>query len=234
MMLFGSSFYLYQVKLANPVVHDKGYLLPVKIKNITSATGENQLQKRLRDAKTTDEKFSIAGMQHSQGGHTMYPNATMIDMKTYNQILDFDEKNKTITVQAGATWDDVQRYINPYGLAIKVSQSQNIFTVGGSISVNVHGRDIRNDSLIDTVESFRLLTADGEVIQVSRTENKDIFPYVLGGYGLFGVILDVTLHLTDDELYIHENKQLDFSNYTDYFVENILESDEIKMHVARI
>src|SRR5690625_4256052 len=134
MMLFGSSFYLYQVKLANPVVHDKGYLLPVKIKNITSATGENQLQKRLRDAKTTDEKFSIAGMQHSQGGHTMYPNATMIDMKQYNEILDFDEKNKLITVQADETLDDIQQYKNPYCITSKVSQTHNNISVCGLLS----------------------------------------------------------------------------------------------------
>ena len=47
-------------------------------------------------------------------------------------------------------------------------QSQNIFTVGGSLSVNVHGRDIRHEALIDTVDSFRLLMADGTVRNVSR------------------------------------------------------------------
>ena len=233
-ILFGGSLYIYQVKLTNPVAHDKGYLLPVKIKNVTTAKEEKQLQNMVRHAADTGEKFSIAGMQHSQGGHTLYPNATMIDMKQYNDILDFDEKNKLITVQAGATWDDIQQYINPYGLAIKVSQSQNIFTVGGSISVNVHGRDIRNDSLIDTVQSFRLLTADGEVIQVSRTENAHLFPYVLGGYGLFGIILDVTLQLTDDELYVHENDQLYFTEYTEYFKRHVLKNDHVKMHLARI
>lgn len=233
-ILFVSSFYLYQIKLSNPVVQDKGYLLPVRVKNISSAKGEKQLQQMIQEAIGTEEKFSIAGMQHSQGGHTLYPNATMIDMKQYDKILDLDEKNKLITVQAGATWDDIQQFINPYGLAIKVSQSQNIFTVGGSISVNVHGRDIRNDSLIDTVESFRLLTGNGEIINVSRTENAEIFPYVIGGYGLFGLILDVTLHLTEDELYRHENVQIDFADYTDYFIENIRDNDEVKMHLARI
>ncbi len=60
-------------------------------------------------------------------------------------------------------------------------QSQNIFTVGGSLSVNVHGRDIRHEALIDTVESFRLLMADGTVRNVSREENAELFPYVIGG-----------------------------------------------------
>ena len=63
-------------------------------------------------------------------------------MKQYNKILELDEKNMIITVQSGVTWADIQSYINPYGLALKVSQSQNIFTVGGSMSVNVHARGI--------------------------------------------------------------------------------------------
>lgn len=173
-------------------------------------------------------------MQHSQGGHTLYPNAIMIDMKSYNRILDFDVDHKKITVQAGATWDDIQKYINPYGLSVKVMQSQNIFTVGGSISVNVHGRDIRNDSLIDTVESFRLLTSKGEIINVSRTENKELFPYVIGGYGLFGVILDATLKLTDDELYVTKTQTIDYKEYTAYFQELVGENEDVKMHLARI
>ena len=125
----------------------------------------------------------------------------MLDMKGYNKILEFD-REKRITVQSGVTWNDIQKKINPYGLAVQVMQSQNIFTVGGSLSVNVHGRDIRHEALIDTIESFRLLMADGTVRNVSREEkNAALFPYVIGSYSLFGVILDVTLKLTDDELY---------------------------------
>lgn len=78
-------------------------------------------------------------------------------------------------------------------------QSQNIFTIGGSLSANAHGRDIRYGSLIDTVRSFTLLKADGEIITVKPSD--DLFTAVIGGYGLFGVILDVELSLTKDELY---------------------------------
>lgn len=113
----------------------------------------------------------VSRMQHSQGGQTLYPGGIMLDMKQYKKIIKLDEKKKLITVQSGATWADIQAYINPYGLALKVSQSQNIFTIGGSLSVNVHGRDIRNHALIETVESFRLLNAQGDIIQVSRDEN---------------------------------------------------------------
>lgn len=232
-LLFTGSVYWHGQQFSQPIASDAGQLLPTAVKSIEQAEGEKQLQEMVRRANRTGDKLSIAGMQHSQGGHTYYPGGTIIDMKKYNKILQFDPKRQTITVQAGATWDDIQRRINPYGLSVKVMQSQNIFTIGGSLSVNVHGRDIHYGSLIDTVESFRLLTAAGEIINVSREENKELFPLVIGGYGLFGIILDVTFSLAKDELYETHTRVIDYSQYSSYF-QNAVNSSQVKMHLARI
>ncbi len=233
-LLCMSSVYIYTKQIANPVMSDVGKLLPTKIKQVENVEDEQALKKLVKDANALGEKISIAGMQHSQGGQTYYPNGTVLDMKGYNKILEFDPEKKRIRVQSGVTWDDIQRKVNPYGLAVQVMQSQNIFTVGGSLSVNVHGRDIRHEALIDTVESFRLLMADGTVKNVSREEHADLFPYVIGGYGLFGVILDVTLKLTDDELYTMQTKTLDYKEYTAYFKEKVKKDENVRMHLARI
>ncbi|MFS0671572.1 FAD-binding oxidoreductase [Ornithinibacillus sp. 179-J 7C1 HS] len=227
-----TSLWLYNHK---PIImEDVGQLLPTRIKEVHSATTEAEIQSWVQEAIENGEKISVAGMQHSQGGQTYYPNGTVIDMKKYNKILDYNPEEKRITVQSGATWEDIQRKINPDHLAIRVMQSQNIFTVGGSISVNAHGRDIRFGSLIDTVESFRLLTPKGEIINVSRTENSNLFPLVIGGYGLFGIILDVTLHLTEDELYQIRSKSIDYQDYPEYFIQEVQQNEDIRMHIARL
>ncbi len=234
MLLFICSVQIFQTQLTNPVVEDHGRLLPVKMKAMKSEDSEVKLKQIVIGANQNNDPISIAGMQHSQGGHTLYPSGILLDMKSYNKILALDIENKIITVQSGVTWADIQSYINPRGLALKVSQSQNIFTVGGSLSVNVHGRDIRSTSLIETVESFRLLNAEGNIIHVSRQENPELFPLVIGGYGLFGVILDVTLQLTDDELYQTHTQSLAYDEYSAYFTTNVLLDDTVKMHLARI
>lgn len=215
-------------------IEDVGQLLPTKVKEIHSATSEAELQSLVKESINNNEKISVAGMQHSQGGQTYYPNSVVIDMKNYNRILDYNPHEKMITVQSGTTWEDIQQKINPDHLAIRVMQSQNIFTVGGSISVNAHGRDIRYGSLIDTVESFRLLTPQGDIINVSRTENSNLFPLVIGGYGLFGIILDVTMHLTDDELYQIRSRSIDYQDYPDYFTHDVKNNENIRMHIARL
>jgi decaprenylphospho-beta-D-ribofuranose 2-oxidase len=216
------------------VITDVGRLMPTKIKKLIKGKEEASMIETIKDANEKDLKISIAGKRHSQGGHTYYPDAIVLDMTEFNQVLHVDPGKKTIHVQSGGTWDDIQKAVNPYGLAVKVMQSQNIFTIGGSLSVNVHGRDIRNGSLIETVNWFRLLKPDGTVIKVSREENSEYFPLVIGGYGLFGVILDVELQLTEDELYVMRTKEMTYDKYPEYFSEHVLADGEVKMHLARL
>ena len=216
------------------LIHDVSRLFPVHVKEVVQGQEEEALVEAIRTAKEKDLKISVAGSRHSQGGHTFYKDSVWLDMSEYNKILEIDENEKTITVQSGTTWKQIQDSINPYNLSIKVMQSSNIFTVGGSLSSNVHGRDPKYGTIIETVDSFRLLTADGTILDISRTENAELFPLVIGGYGLFGVILDVTLQLTDDYLYISEIEKIDYEKYPDYFTENIVANDETGLHYARL
>jgi decaprenylphospho-beta-D-ribofuranose 2-oxidase len=215
-------------------VSDIGGLMPTKIEKVTKGEEEQGIIDTVKRAVEENKKVSIAGKMHSQGGHTYYPGSVVLDMTGYNRILDLDVDQKTIRVQSGATWNDVQEAANPHGLAVKVMQSQNIFTIGGSLSVNVHGRDIRHGSLIETVNSFRLLKQDGEILNVSRTENEEYFPLVIGGYGLFGVILDVELQLTEDELYEMKTTKLTYDQYSEFFKRDVKGNPDVKMHLARI
>lgn len=233
-IIFGLSVYVYVTQLNRPDNDLHQRLLPVEIKKVTSGMTDYALQKIVYDAKNNGDVLSIAGMQHSQGGQTVYPNGLMIDMKPYNQVLEVNSQAKTVTVQSGATWADIQEAINPYGLSLKVSQSQNIFTVGGSLSVNAHGLDIRHGGITDTVLSMRFLNADGDIIQLSASENNELFYAVLGGYGLFGIILDVTFQLTDDELLETETASMSYSEYPAYFTEQVKGNPHAKMHLARI
>ncbi|TXC93001.1 FAD-binding oxidoreductase [Metabacillus litoralis] len=208
-------------------------LLPEKIHRVVQTKNRNEIQEIVKEANATGKKISIAGLQHSQGGHTYYKDGIVIDMKTFNKVLEVDEKNKTVRVESGATWEDVQEAIIPYGLALKVTQSQSIFTIGGSLSVNAHGRDIHFGSMASTVKEMTLLTPTGEIIKLNRNDQEEWMKYVLGGYGLFGVILDVTVELTDNNVYTIQTKSLKSDEYESYF-RNILDSEKTAMHYARI
>lgn len=103
-------------------------------------------------------------------------------MRKFNRILLFDKKSKHITVEAGITWRDIQDAIDPYNLSIMTMQTYSNFTVGGSLSVNVHGRYIGYGPLILSVVSIQVVLANGTLVEASRTDNSDIFFAAIGGY----------------------------------------------------
>lgn len=208
-------------------------LLPEKIARVEKAENRNELQRIVKEANTNGYKVSIAGLQHSQGGHTYYKDGVMVDMKSMNKIIDINEHEKTVKVESGATWEDVQEAVNPYGLALKVTQSQSIFTIGGSLSVNAHGRDIRFGQMADTVKEMTFLTPTGDIKTVSRDDTEQWMKYVFGGYGLFGIILDVTLELTDNNVYTIHTKEIETDQYEPYLT-TLLKDKGIAMHYARI
>ncbi len=68
-----------------------------------------------------------------------------------------------IRVQAGVRWCDIQRFVDPHGLAVKIMQTYANFTVGGALSVNCHGRYVGLGPLVLSVRSLKLALHDGSV-----------------------------------------------------------------------
>ncbi len=209
---------------------DVGRLYPTQVKEVVHAREVAAIQAAVQRAAAEKLKVSISGKRHSQGGHVFYKDAVVLDMTGFNKILRLDRERKILTVQSGATWEDVQNYVNEHGLAVKVQQASNIFTVGGSLSVNAHGRDPKFGPIIETVHAFRILLADGRIVQASRTENQELFSLAVGGYGLFGVILDVDLSLTDNDVYLKRTIELDYTEYLDFFKKEIRGNPTVGLH----
>ena len=214
-------------------INDVSQLNPTDVSQITNANQVKDLQRAIRLAKDNGLKISIAGKRHSQGGHAFYDDAVVLNMENFNQILDFQPEMKTIQVQSGVTWAQIQAYINPFGLAVKTMQSTNIFTIGGSLSSNIHGRDLHATTIIDTVRSFRLLTTEGEILTCSRVQNTDLFHLVIGGFGLFGVILDVELDLTENRVYEKSAIRMDYTQFPSYFEQQFKRPSGVDLLIAR-
>jgi decaprenylphospho-beta-D-ribofuranose 2-oxidase len=212
---------------------DFGRLTPTRVARASQAADVAELQAILAEARVKGWKIAISGSRHSQGGHTYTAGGVALNMRRFNKVLAIDTVAPTVTVQSGATWDDVQRALAPKGLAIKVMQSSNIFTVGGTMSANAHGRDLDVMQMVDVVERFGLLLADGRVLEVSRTENPELFRLVIGGYGMYGVILDVTLRVTRDVLYEQRATTVDYRAFPAYFANTIQADTAIDLMLVR-
>ena len=76
--------------------------------------------------------------------------------------------------------------------------------------------------------------SDGKIVEASRTENEELFSLVIGGFGLFGVILDVELALTENSVYKKETVALDYLQYPAYFQDWVNDRPEVGIHFGRL
>jgi len=180
-------------------MNDASALSRTPVYGVVGVTEEAHVARALAFARTNGLRVSMAAVRHSMGGQAFDDHALVLDMTGFDRI-EIDEAARTVTVQPGATWHGIQDALHPR-LAVKAMQSSDIFSVGGSISVNAHGMDHRAGSVAGTIRSMRVMLADGTVLTVSRNENADLFRHVVGGYGLFGVVLSATLDVTDNAVY---------------------------------
>ncbi len=192
-----------------------------QLRELLAYAGENQLS------------ISIAGARHSMGGHTIAPYGIQVSMLPFN-AMSLDTITNILTVGSGALWSEIIPYLNAHGRAVSIMQSDNAFSVGGSISVNCHGWQHNKPPIASTVGSFRLLKADGTIIECSRTNEPELFALALGGYGLFGIILDVSLQTVPNEVYTYHRLALASENYIRHYEERIDADPAVRMVYGRL
>jgi FAD/FMN-containing dehydrogenase len=206
-----------------------------EIWNIPSdpAAAERQLVALVHRARAEGLPIAISGARHSMGGHSIRRDGIVVNMLPFDD-MSLDEARDVLHVHAGALWSKVLPYLNERGRSVAVMQSNNSFSVGGSISVNCHGWQANHPPISSTVESFRILRADGSVVRCSRSENAELFSLALGGYGLFGVILDVELRVVPNEEYRLERFVIPTDQYVATFEKHVRQSATARMAYGRL
>jgi FAD/FMN-containing dehydrogenase len=177
--------------------------------------------------KTTTGPISIGGGRFSMGGQIGYENSLHIDMRKFNRVLHLDTLNKQVTVQAGIIWNDLQRVIDPHDLSIKIMQTYSNFTVGGSVSVNCHGRYIGHGPIVSSVLELKIVTASGEIVTANRHQNRRVFDATIGGYGGIGVIAEVTLQLADNVKVERQIVEVTATSYNQFFNDSIRNDKDV-------
>jgi FAD/FMN-containing dehydrogenase len=215
------------------IVNDVTQLNPITVSRVITPTTTEEIVAAVT-AEGSREPISIGGSRHSMGGQTATPGGLQIDMRQFNRVLAFDSIGRTITVQTGIRWREIQDRIDPANLSVKVMQSYANFTVGGSLSVNAHGRYVGQGSIVGTVRSIRIVLADGSVREASRVTNSDIFYGAIGGYGGLGVITEATLDLVENVRVKLVHRTMPVTEYRDYFFAHVRDSDAVVFHNADI
>ena len=173
-----------------------------RVRELLTPRASEELAQIVRSASRKALPISVSGCRHSMGGQQFATDGICVDSRSLNRVISFDRERGLIEAEAGIQWPDLIRNyletqrdtVRPWGIAQKQTGADT-FTLGGSLSSNVHGRGLVMKPVISNVEAFTLINGDGKMVRCSRTENAELFRLVIGGYGLFGMMNTVTLRL---------------------------------------
>ncbi len=215
--------------MPTPIVNDVTRLNPIPVAAIIAPTTIEEVQNAVRRSPGA---ISIGGGHFSMGGQTASPGSLHLDMRRLNRVVRFSPIERTLRVQAGIRWCDIQRFIDPHGFSVKIMQTYANFTVGGSLSVNVHGRYMGLGPLILSVRSISLVLAQGERVEASPTENAELFYGAIGGYGGLGILVEAELELADNCRVERVAAKLPTSRYLSTFRQTVRDDPKAVFHNA--
>jgi FAD/FMN-containing dehydrogenase/uncharacterized membrane protein YhaH (DUF805 family) len=215
------------LKTEERIVNDVTQLNPVLVAKVVIPQTVEELQDLIR---TTGKPVSIGGGRFSMGGQTASPHCIHIDMRKLNKVLDFSAEQKTIKVQAGIRWCDIQHYVDPHNLSVKIMQTYANFTVGGALSVNCHGRYMGLGAVILSVKSLDVILANGTMVHTSPNENPELFFACVGCYNAIAVIVHVELELTENISVKRSHKKMQRDHYKHFFFNNVRNNKDVVFH----
>jgi len=108
-----------------------------------------------------------------------------------DRVLRLDATRGLVEVQASATWASLAAYLRPSAPEAIAAWSDTA-TIGDSVATNSPGPD--GNPAVAHVEALALVTPDGELRRVTRTQ-RELFALTVGGQNLFGAVYSVTLRL---------------------------------------
>src|SRR5437667_814252 len=173
-----------------------------RIRELLRPRTRDEFVEIVRSASRQGLPISVSGCRHSMGAQQFATDSLCIDTRSLDRVISFDQESGLIEAEAGIQWPKlIHTYLDAqthrekqWGIAQKQTGADT-FTLGGSLSSNVHGRGLAMKPLISNIESFTLINVDGKSIRCSRHETNELFRLAIGGYGLFGPIDTVTLRL---------------------------------------
>jgi FAD/FMN-containing dehydrogenase len=138
--------------------------------------------------------LAVRGGGHNVAGTAVVDDGLVIDLSAMRAVR-IDGSGRTVHVQGGATWADVDRVTAPLGLATPGGVVSETGVAGLALSGGVSHQRRRDGMTIDNLVSAEVVLADGRQVRASADEHPDLYWALRGGGGNFGVVTSFELRL---------------------------------------
>jgi xylitol oxidase len=158
--------------------------------NLYSAKSVNEAMGYVRKA----DKLKVLGTRHCF--NTIADSkAGFLSLTELPQAPVLDAAAQTVTIDANMTYGRLAPWLEEKGYALHNLASLPHISVAGAVSTATHGSGEKNGNLSTAVTGLEIVTADGEVVQLSRNKDGETFAGAVVGLGALGAITKVTLEI---------------------------------------
>jgi alditol oxidase len=158
--------------------------------NVHYPTSVEEIQALVKNSR----KVKVLGTRHSFN-HIADSEDVLISLRNFNNLVALDRERQTVTVEAGMRYGELGVYLDSEGFAVHNMASLPHITIIGACSTATHGSGAKNGSLATAVSRLEFVTADGEIVTLSREKDGEQFNGAVVGLGGLGVVTKLTLDI---------------------------------------
>jgi xylitol oxidase len=165
---------------------------------------------QVRDYVRRETNLKVLGSRHCFN-NIADSRHSFLSLKAMDEVVELDTRASTATVDAGITYGQLSPFLHSKGFALHNLASLPHISVAGACSTATHGSGEKNGNLATAVSGLELVTADGELLKLSRQHDGETFQGAVVGLGAIGVITKLTLDVQPTFMmrqYVYENLPL--------------------------
>jgi alditol oxidase len=165
---------------------------------------------QVREFVRTQRRLKVLGTRHCFN-RIADSTETFLSLRQMDKVLALDPQARTVTIPAGMSYGQLCPYLHEHGFALQNLASLPHISIAGACSTATHGSGEKNGNLATAVSALELVTASGEVVNLSRKQDGESFLGAVVGLGALGVITKITLDLQPTYMmkqYVYENLPL--------------------------
>jgi FAD/FMN-containing dehydrogenase len=161
---------------------------------IVQVSGTRDVVDAVTFARERGLPLSVRGGAHNVAGNAVNDGGLVVDLSRMRAVH-VDPTAGELWAQGGATWGDLDRESQPYGMSVP----GGVVSTTGIGGLTLHGGlghlRRKHGLSIDNLLAVEIVTADGSVLAASEQENADLFWAVRGAGSNFGVVTSMRFHL---------------------------------------
>ncbi|PWN07200.1 FAD-binding oxidoreductase [Rhodohalobacter mucosus] len=161
---------------------------------IAQCSGTADVIDAVKFARNNNIEVSVRGGGHNVAGTALVDDGMVIDLSRMRAVH-VDAPKKLARVQGGATWGDLDRETQVFGLAAPGGVVSTTGVAGLTLGGGLGWLRKKHGLSCDNLHSVEIVTAEGNLLTASKTENPDLFWALRGGGGNFGVVTSFVFHL---------------------------------------